>query len=109
MGCDSPLGLVVAAARGRQHPAARVAPLQTLMGCSPVVAAAQPVLYSNLTIRRPMSTGAVSNYGKQQRHYKDKYNRLYALIGNLKGKTNLVLLNGKWHPDLRIVNSIQNT
>jgi hypothetical protein len=60
-------------------------------------------------IRRPMSTGAVSNYGKQQRHYKDKYNRLYALIGNLKGKTNLVLLNGKWHPDLRIVNSIQNT
>jgi hypothetical protein len=39
----------VAAARGRQHPAARVAPPQTLMGCSPVVAAAQPVLYNILT------------------------------------------------------------
>jgi hypothetical protein len=54
MGCDSPLGLVVAAARGRQHPAARVAPPQTLMGCSPVVAAAQPVLYSNLTPPRSL-------------------------------------------------------
>jgi hypothetical protein len=50
MGCNSPLGLVVAAARGRQHPAARVAPPQTLMGCSPVVAVAQPVLYNILTI-----------------------------------------------------------
>jgi hypothetical protein len=39
----------VAAARGRQHPAARVAPPQTLMGCSPIVAAAQPVLYNILT------------------------------------------------------------
>jgi hypothetical protein len=35
MGC----GLV--AARGRQHLAARFAPPQTLMGCDPVVAAAQ--------------------------------------------------------------------
>jgi hypothetical protein len=51
MGCDNPLGLVVAVARGRQHPAARVAPPQTLMGCSPVVAAAQPVLYNILTQR----------------------------------------------------------
>jgi hypothetical protein len=31
----------VAAARGRLHPAARVAPPQTLMGCSPIVTAAQ--------------------------------------------------------------------
>jgi hypothetical protein len=39
-----------AAARGRQHPAARVAPPQILMGCSPVVAAAQtlPIQYSNI-------------------------------------------------------------
>jgi hypothetical protein len=37
------------AARGRQQPAARVAPPQTLMGCGPVVAAAQtlPIQYSN--------------------------------------------------------------
>jgi hypothetical protein len=39
-----------AAARGRQHPTARVAPPQALMGCSPVVAAAQtlPIQYSNI-------------------------------------------------------------
>jgi hypothetical protein len=37
------------AARGRQQPAARVAPPQTLMGCSPAMAAAQslPIQYSN--------------------------------------------------------------
>jgi hypothetical protein len=36
----------VAAARGRQHPAARVAPPQTLMGCSPIVSAAQTLSYT---------------------------------------------------------------
>jgi hypothetical protein len=49
MGCHSPLGLVVAAARGRQHLAARVAPppnpngLQPSCGCSPTC----PIQYSN--------------------------------------------------------------
>jgi hypothetical protein len=44
-----PIRVRLAAARGRQHPAARVAPPQTLMGCGLVVAAAQslPILYSN--------------------------------------------------------------
>jgi hypothetical protein len=43
----NPNGL--AAARGRQHPVARVAPPQILMGCGPVVAVAQslPIQYSN--------------------------------------------------------------
>jgi hypothetical protein len=42
---------VVAAARGRQHPAARVAPPQTLMGCSPIVAAAQTLSYTIILTR----------------------------------------------------------
>jgi hypothetical protein len=56
MGCGSPLGLGGGGGDwGRQQPAARVAPPQTLMGCSPAVVAAQsytnsPILYNSLTI-----------------------------------------------------------
>jgi hypothetical protein len=48
-GLWQPIRVRLAAARGRQHPTARVAPPQTLMGCGPVVAAAQflPIQYSN--------------------------------------------------------------
>jgi hypothetical protein len=48
-GLPQPIRVRLAAARGRQHPTARVAPPQTLMGCGPVVAAAQslPIQYSN--------------------------------------------------------------
>jgi hypothetical protein len=42
----------VAAARGRHHPAARVAPPQTLMGCSPIVAAAQTLSYTIILTRK---------------------------------------------------------
>jgi hypothetical protein len=37
---------VWAAAGGGRHPAAGVAPPQTLMGCSPIVAAAQTLSYT---------------------------------------------------------------
>jgi hypothetical protein len=53
---NSPLGLVVAAARGRQHPAARVAPPQTLVGYSLIVATAQTLSYTIiLTISNPIT------------------------------------------------------
>jgi hypothetical protein len=45
-GLWQPIRVRPAAARGRQQPAARVAPPQTLMGCGPAVAAAQYPSYT---------------------------------------------------------------
>jgi hypothetical protein len=56
-GLWQPIRVKLTAARGRQHPTARVAPPQTLMGCGPVVAAVQslPIQYSNTSSPPPQS------------------------------------------------------